>query len=143
MAKSSGPINGNLMYLYLNGVAVYRCTGITLNGNMDVIDVTSQTSAGTRDILPGMTSWSGSAEGIVDMSGTMSAYQLSTAMKARTVYKMKLIQMTSTGTHVHGDYYWSGNIYITGWTITSAPNDKLTFSITFEGDDVLNISALT
>ena len=143
MAKSSGPINGNLMYLYLNGIAVYRCTGITLNGSMDVIDVTSQTSAGTRDILPGLTQWNGSAEGIVDMTGTMSAYQLSLAMKNRTQYKMKLIQMTSTGTHVHGDYYWSGNCYITGWSIKTAPNDKTTFSINFEGDDALTITALS
>ena len=143
MAKSSGPINGNLMYLYLNGKAVYRCTGITINGNMETIDVTSQTSAGAKDILPGMTSWDGSADGIVDMTGDISGYQLATAQEARTAYAMKFIQMTSTGTHVHGDYYWHGTCYITGYTLTMAPNDKVTFSCTFEGDGKLLATALT
>ena len=143
MAKSSGPINGNLMYLYLNGIAVYRCTGITINGTMDPIDVTSQTSAGVKDILPGLRSWSGSAEGIVDMTGTMSAYQLATAMNSQTLYTLKLIQMTSSGTHVHGDYYWRGTCYVSGYTITSAPNDKVTFSVNFEGDGALTAQALT
>jgi len=143
MAISSTPINGNLMYLYLDGTAVARCTGITINGTVDMIDVTSQTSAGDRDIMPGLRSWSGSVDMIVVMDETVGAKEISAAVTAQTKYGLKLIQLTSSGTHVHGDYYWHGDCYISGFTVTSAPNDKLTFSATIEGDGALSCTAYT
>ena len=116
MAISSDPINGNLMYLYLSGVAVARCTGITISGSVDMIVV---------------------------MDEAAGAKELSAAITNQTKYTVKLIQLTSTGTHVHGDYYWHGSCYISGYTVTSAPNDKVTFSATIEGDGALLCTAYT
>ena len=143
MAISSTPINGNLMYLYLDGTQVLRATNITISGTTDMIDVTSQTSAGDRDILPGLRSWNGSADIVVVMDENIGAKEIAAALTAETQYGLKLIQMTSTGTHVHGDYYWHGDCYISGYTVTAAPNDKVTFSFTFEGDGALTCTAYT
>ncbi len=143
MPSSTGPINGNLMFLYLDGVKVQTATNITISGTAEMIDVTSQDSAGARDIIPGLRSWNGSADLIVDMSKKLNAKEISIAMKAGTKYTVKLIQMTSSGTHIHGDGYWHGDMYITGYTVTAGANDKVTYNFTFDGDGDLICSLYT
>lgn len=107
----------------------------SIQQTMSEIDVTTHDSSGYRDIVAGIVSWSGTA--------TINHVQVSTDHKG-------IWDVLNGKTQVDGEFYptgsssdgyYSGDLYITDYTINSPNEDALTAGISFVGTGALTRSS--
>lgn len=105
----------------------------TLSMEMSEIDATSHDSSGAREVIPGITSWSGSADFL--FSGNSSGQlQLHDLIAGRTKCKFEFYP---AGTSTSPPYY-TGDGYLTGWEVSGPNEDALAANI-----DLIGTGALT
>ena len=95
------------------------------------INVTSHDSSGHKEIIGGITEWSGTAE---FMYVTASTYHKALADLVGTKVKVDS-EFYPTGSSSDG--YWSGTMYFTNWGLNSPNEDVLASNVSFEGTAVL------
>lgn len=101
-------------------------TGIrawTLDYTVAVLETTDFADAGVRTILPGISQWSGTFEGLKD--GTPQALGTSSSVSLQ-------LKETQTGTQK-----WTGSAYITGVHASVAHDGTVDYSYDFEGTGAL------
>lgn len=128
---TTGPFNASVLLLYANNVVIAHTNDYTLKLDNALIDVTTRNSAGWKETLSGVRSWSISCAGMTaydDAAGFMALLQ---GPINRTVYALKL----STG--LAGDYFLSGNARIASVTQTAKAESASTFTGTFDGTGAL------
>ena len=109
-------------------------TSCSLSINMDTRDTTTKSSAGWSEKLEAVRSWSVEAEGLQDFtagSTTTEFDELWGELDTRSVVKIKFKTATS------GDYYYSGDAYITSLSMDAPMEDNVTYSVSLEGTGVL------
>lgn len=102
---------------------------------MATIDVTTHDSSGHRDIVAGVESWSGTADYLQVMAST-DHKAIFDVMAGRTQVDAEFYPTGSSS-----DGYFSGDIYLTGWDLSSPNEDALATNITFEGSGALTRSS--
>ena len=106
-----------------------------ISREMDTIDVTSKESSGIRAFVAGHSQWSGTAETLHVTSNAThkAAYDL---LNARTKADTEFYPTGSSS-----DGYWTGEMFITGWSLSSPMEDANAANITFQGTGALTRSS--
>lgn len=105
-------------------------TNGTIDCTTDQIDVTSKDNDGWKDKLAGLKDWKGSAEGIVDYaSGGSNKYDYNGLMDA-WLNRTTLSVSFKLGT---GGTILSGSAYISSFQTNAPMEDKVSYSLEFEG----------
>ena len=136
MAASSG--NGGVLQTSPDDStysAIASLQSWTLEQAADTIETSAMGTALGKTFIPGQTSFSGSADALWNDDDTsMESIQTGLAAGDTTFY----IKLYPAGTS-SGDFY-SGQIVLTGFSITSSLNSPIGFSFTFQGTGVLTLN---
>ena len=130
---TAGAINGTALLLTVGTTVIAHTTDFTLSVDGAVIDTTTRNSAGWKESLQGMRSWSITANGLVaydDVAGFLALLQ---GPINRLMYAAKL----TTG--LVGDPIFSGNVHITKVTSNAKMEAAVTFTATLEGSGPLTL----
>jgi predicted secreted protein len=101
-------------------------------------DITTKDSAGYRELLEGLRSWSMSSSNLFAFDATYGVEELRTAITGRTKLTLRW------GTQASGDQYVQGSAYLTSLEENSpGAEDNVTFSVTFEGTGAPTLASLT
>ena len=122
--------------LKLDGVAIAKLTGWTLEVNKEAVDVTSLDSPSAwREFLVDIKDWSVSFDGIVTRTGTGDYEELLVNLLGTdTVLAFLIDDSVFTATDI------GGNCFLTSLPISGALGDKQTFSGTLQGTGPLAIT---
>ena len=136
MAASSG--NGGVLQTSPDDTtysAIASLQSWTLEQSADTIETSEMGTSLAKTFIPGQTSFSGSADALWNDDDT-SQESIQTALTGgdSTFY----VKLYPVGTSA-GDYY-SGQILITGFSITSSLNSPIGFSFTFQGTGTLTLN---
>ena len=129
---TTGAVKSSLIGIYVGNTlqAYSRSKSLTINGT--VIDVTTDSSSGYRNILMSTKSGSCTIDGILALDSTANADKLADYLLAGTRI---LIKFT---TKVAGDKYWYFYAYVASVTITGGGVDEpTTYSATMEIDGTI------
>lgn len=125
-------VNGNAAKLTLGGKAVNQEMSSDFGLKTGMIDITSKTSAGSKESMPGLKEYSLSLEAIFDQkpSGTPTE-----------VYVADIFGWQMAGVEVNwswqptsttGDIKFSGKCFIADCNFKAAHDDKVTYSLTLQ-----------
>lgn len=134
---TTGKFNGTSLLVYVDGTAVAHATSHTLNVSADMIDATTKSSAGWKDILPGLREWSIDAEGLVAWDATEGVEEAFADITGRTQVVVKF------STEVTGDARFTGSAYVSQCNISAPLEDVVSYSISFAGDGALTLETVT
>ena len=137
MAQSTGIINASSIRVFLgttddSEVVVDHVTECSISMSTDMRDITTKTSAGWREILPGMKSASLSLSGLFAENATNNYNQL---VDHQIAGEKLFIIFTNVGTGSAanaGDEQFDVSGYITSLEQTAGTEDNVTFSMTLE-----------
>lgn len=137
MAQSTGIINASSIRVFLgttddSEVVVDHVTECSISMSTDMRDITTKTSGGWREILPGMKSASLSLSGLFAEDATTNYNQL---VDHQIAGNKLFIVFTNTGagsTANQGDEQFDVVGYITSLEQTAGTEDNVTFSMTIE-----------
>lgn len=136
MAASSG--NGGVLQTSPDDStysAIASLQSWTLEQAADTIETSSMGTSLTKTFIPGQTSFSGSADALWNDDDT-SQESIQTALTGGdSTFYIKLYPVGTSS----GDYY-SGQVVITGFSITSSLNSPIGFSFTFQGTGTLTLN---
>jgi TP901-1 family phage major tail protein len=112
---------------------VGKATSASLQMNMEVRDVTTKDSAGWRELLGGLKSWSLSGEGMVtyNLTSRVGFADLFGHMNSRTRLYFRFGSTTS------GEKQYKGHGYLTSLSQDGGVEDNNSFSFSIEGDGTL------
>jgi predicted secreted protein len=136
MAASSG--NGGVLQTSPDDStysAIASLQSWTLEQAADTIETSAMGTSLTKTFIPGQTSFSGSADALWNDDDT-SQESIQTALTGGdSTFYIKLYPVGTSS----GDYY-SGQVVITGFSITSSLNSPIGFSFTFQGTGTLTLN---
>jgi predicted secreted protein len=136
MAASSG--NGGVLQTSPDDStysAIASLQSWTLEQAADAIETSEMGTSLTKSFIPGQTSFSGSAEALWNDDDT-SQESIQTALTGGdSTFYVKLYPIGTSA----GDYY-SGQIIITGVSITASLNSPIGFSFSFQGTGTLTLN---
>ena len=107
----------------------------SLDISQETVDTTDFGSAGWKESVSTLNSWSGSLTAIFDASGTAEG-ALQTGLIAGSVVALVLQMGDGTGSY---DVY-TGNAHITGQSVSNDVNGIVEVSFNFEGTGALTIA---
>ena len=139
MPASTNVMNGTdvIVAISTDGGTTYttvgKATSASLQMNMEVRDVTTKDSAGWRELLGGLKSWSLSGEGMVTYNLTSKAgfADLFGHISSRTRLYFRFGSTTS------GEKQYKGHGYLTSLSQDGGVEDNNSFSFSIEGDGAL------
>jgi len=134
---TTGKFNGTDILVYVDDVAVAHATSHTLNINAEMIDATTKSSSGWKDVLPGLRDWSVDGEGFVAFDATEGVEESITDLTNRTQVTLKF------STEVTGDSRWTGSAYVSSISINAPLEDVVSYSLSFTGDGALTQETIT
>ena len=136
MAYNTTPFHGRKCRVEKNNVAMAYSEGWTINCSLDMADITAQGDA-WKTGLPGFASWNGSFNGMFVAGNTeQKAFfdNLAAAAPGTKLTDVKFLLDAATNA-------LTGNIYMTGLSVTGNQGDKCTFSVNFTGDGALTLTS--
>ena len=138
---TTGVVNSTLFALYAGDgtyTKIAHSTDASISFSHEPRDITSKDSAGYRQLLEGLRSWSASGSFLVALDATYGYEELYAAWVARSVLTVRF------STQVSGDQYYQGTAYISSLELSSpGAEDNATFSLSLEGTGALTAQALT
>ena len=136
MGYNTTPFHGKLCRVEKNNVAMDFGDGWTIDSNLDMADISRQ-GQHWKEGIPGMASWSGSFSGQLVLGNTeQKAFvdNLITATPGTKLTDVKFLLDASTNA-------FTGNIYITGFSVGPGIGDAVKFSFKFQGDGALSVTS--
>jgi len=124
---STGILNGTLAVIKVAGTAVAHLTSNDISFEMATREATTKDSAGNKESLEGLRSFSGSGSGYFAEDASYGFTHLYAAYTARTPVTVKWT------TNVIGDMEYSGSCFITSLSRTDGLEESSTFEVSFEG----------
>mgnify|MGYP003129447110 CR=1 FL=1 len=147
---ATGLVNGTDLLLKVgdsnsNEVVVAFATSCSLEISMDEIDQTNKDSAGWKQIIGGLRSWSASAEALYqnEAESSKTAFvdfwdHLGGANQRQKVF----VELTITGaSSADSNKYYHGEAYVTSLSVNGGTEDQATFSVTLTGSGALTEAA--
>lgn len=123
MAAISGK-NGSVM-IGTHEVAEIKSWSLDIGG--EELDITDFSSAGYKEFIRGLTEWSGSFEGNLDMTDTNGQYALDAKILDGSSVTLKL--------YTNGTNYYTGTAFITGESPSVAVDGLAEVSFNFRGTE--------
>ena len=117
--------NGTVYILSLDGTALPDQTEGSISISMEMIDITTKSSAGYREVKPGLRSGTISVSGLVDDDGAGGV--LFADLDSRTAQTLVFGFDDATD-----DYNYSCSAFCTSLEVSAATEDNVTYSATFE-----------
>ncbi len=131
-------LNGTFGMISVGGTVVLNLTSCDISQEMATRDVTTKTSAGNRELLEGMMSWSGSASGFFEDEDAEGHKMLLAALQARTAVALIYTEYNATGTTAaSGNTNYTGSIFITSISRSDGLEDTATWEVSFDGTGAL------
>lgn len=139
MPQTTNVIDGGILLMYVNGIAVAKSTNHSFSYSVATRDITNKDSAGAKRVLGGLKSWTASTDCLYAFDGTGNFKALFALAKARAAVTLLMARSANSG-----DYYYEGSAILTSLELT-APNggENSTFTASFEGDDDVTEATLT
>lgn len=134
---TTGVIDGALLLMYLDSVAVGSATTHTLTLQMATRNTTTKGSAGWETSASGVRNWSATGSGLLVFSDTLGYSQLLALIVNRTSVSLRL------SSEVSGDKFWEGTAWLTDLSLDSPDNENSTYTYTFKGTGVLSEKSQT
>lgn len=132
---TSNVVNSTLLKIYTDAttpVAVASLTDVTFSVNHEPRDITSKDSAGWRELLEGLRSWSASGTCYLAYDDTNGGDDQIDSTLNRTFIKVEI------GTGETGDPQITGEGYVTSFEIASpGAEDNVSVSFSIEGSGAL------
>lgn len=122
-----GKLNGTDLLIYVSTTPIAGSTNNSLSINGEVIDVTTKDSAGWRELLGGLRSWSMAGEGKFDDAAAYGFEDLFALIDARTPVTVRFTKDEA------GETYYEGDAYVTKLEKAAPMEDAVTFSFSLEG----------
>ena len=145
-------INGSDLILKIGGTGAEKevayGTSCSLEVSRDEIDQSNKNSGAWKSIIPGMRSYTLSAEGLYFIGTPAAGY--ATMKTAEDVYTNFLNDATNSAevffeftlrTPDTGDKFYSGKAIITSFSISGGVEDQATFSVSLAGNGELTLAA--
>lgn len=114
---TTGILNGTLLLLYVDGVAIGGTTSHSMSESVAMRDSTTKDSGGKEEVLPGTYSATISFDGFVAYDSTYGWKDLHDLLVAKTKVALKF------STEVPGDDRYKGNAYLESLD-KEAPNEE-------------------
>ena len=160
MAQTTGIINASSIRVFLDTdgdiatpayVVVDHVTECSISVSVDMRDITTKTSQGFRESLPGLRSASLSLSGLFAEDATEGYNNLIAAQLAGDKVAVKITNVGNTGGYAGGsgdggnvgDEEFTFNGYITSLEQSAGVEDNVGFSATIESDGTVARAAIT
>lgn len=134
---TAGIVNGTILLLYVDGVAISSTTSHTLNFEMATRDATTKDSGGYEEVLEGLRSWTVDFDAMVAFDDTNGYEELRALIAGRTEVTVLFSSVVS------GDPQWSGKAFLTSVSLEAAVEDSSTMSGSFKGTGELTPTVIT
>jgi len=122
--------NGNNARFTIATKLINQVTSEDFGLKLAMIDITSKTSAGNKEVMPGLKERTASAEIIFETKpGSPTDWYFKDAIDAWNAGT--LLAFTYSLSATAGDIKFSGNLYVSDCAVKSANDDKVTCSLTF------------
>jgi len=122
--------NGNVARFTIATKSINQVTSEDFGLKMAMIDVTSKTSAGNKEVITGLKERTASAEIIFETKpGSPTDWYFKDAIDAWNAGT--LLAFTYSMSATSGDVKFSGNLYVSDVAVKSTNDDKVTASLTF------------
>jgi predicted secreted protein len=123
--------NGNSARFTLATKLINQVTSEDFGLKLAMIDITSKTSAGNKEVMPGLKERTASAEVIFETkpAGSPADFYFKDAIDAWNAGT--LLAFTYSLSATAGDIKFTGSLYISDCSVKSANDDKITCSLTF------------
>ena len=131
-------INARNVVIRFGGVQIQDLTNCTLDVKTDMFDTTTKNSNGFREILPGLTSYTMSGDGLVEWS-TGANRGLKDIAQAQIGKTLATVSFTTAQT---GDWQWSGSGYFTSHNVSGGNEEAFKFSFSLEGTGALTFTQI-
>lgn len=108
----------------------------SLSVNMDTIDITTKDSSGWNEFIGGVRNFTLSADGLMDFNSTATDTefdQLFDQLNGRTAVDFTFTLAATAS----GDYFYTGDGFITSIEISGGTEDAPTYSVSIQGTGVL------
>ena len=136
-------VNGTLAVLKTgtnatDATAFAFSTSASLSLSMETRDISNKGSSGWRELLEAQMSWSASLEGLYafyEADGSTAAKNYDDLFTLLTGRANTYLEID---TGVTGDFYYSGQVYLTSLEQSAPMEDNMTFSASFEGTGELS-----
>ena len=123
---TTGVVNGKLLRLYDGSNVIGKATESSISFSGETRDTSNKDSGGWREVLPGLKSATISCSSLLAFDATHGYEELLVKFIAGTAITAKF------STEVTGDYYLSGDFYITSLEVNAPNEENSTMSITLE-----------
>lgn len=133
---STGKNNGTLFAIYKDGTKVTHSTNFSFDINADVIDVTTKDSAGWRELLSGLRSFSGSGDFLYSENGAVNFEDFFDEINTRSSFTAR---WTS---NVSGDVYYEGTVWVTNLGMSGGVEDAMSYTLQVEGTGTITKSTI-
>lgn len=134
---ASTKLNGTKIGLYYSGSKIGAATSHSLSLQTETADVTTKDSAGWKEIIPTLKSFTIDMDALLTYDETVGYEALMDAMTSRTPVYFKL------STEVTGDEKFYGMGYITSLEQNAPQEDATTYSCSIEGSGALTRATVT
>jgi predicted secreted protein len=122
--------NGNNARFTIATKLINQVTSEDFGLKLAMIDITSKTSAGNKEVMPGLKERTASAEIIFETKpGSPTDWYFKDAIDAWNAGT--LLAFTYSLSATAGDIKFTGSLYISDCSVKSANDDKITCSLTF------------
>lgn len=133
---TAGPVSGNAMLIYKDGVAIACTTDASFTLTNEEIVVTCKDNDGAKQVTLGGQEWEFTVGGIFQFDN-VGADELTDMAIDKTTAVIRF------GTAVVGDFYLQGSAKITNINITSPLNAPVTYTATFKGSGPISKAITT
>ena len=138
MAFNTAPFHGKKARIEKNDTAMDFTDGWTIDQSVGMADTSRQGQDWTEG-EPGQGSWTGSFSGQFVAGNTEQKAIMDNITNATPGTKLTdvifLLDTSANG--------YTGDIFITGYSVTSSVGDKVSFTATFQGNGALSLSSST
>ncbi|MBA7552995.1 hypothetical protein ES705_45576 [subsurface metagenome] len=140
--SSGGNDTGKPIFLEADpGIQVLGCYNWALGYTGDAVEVTNFDSTGVREYIPGLTSWTATADKYFLTTGNEVEDWVGTEVEIRLF--LNYLSSTSTPSSGNISQYWKGDTIVTGLDHTTPVDALVTQSISFQGDGALTLKTQT
>lgn len=122
-----GVFNATSLIVEVGGIAVAHATDATLTVDHDLVDASSKSSSGWKDIISGQRSWSLSCSALQDYASSYGAESAFDAINGRT---SATVTFTTNET---GDIEYTGTAFVASLTQNAPLEDVATWDVEFTG----------
>jgi hypothetical protein len=132
-------LNGTLLLVYVDGLAIGRARGATLDITHAVRDITTKQSGGWAEFLEGLRSGTLSTEHLYAEDETTGLAELQAGIfPNRTSVTLRIASTED------GDRYWEAEAWINSLSINAgAPEDNASFTASFQLTGAITSGATT